>query len=67
MTAHIFKIGQTVRLRSTARARHTAGEYQIVVLLSRTNEHIRYRIRSSTDERHEMVVKESELFSWPVS
>jgi len=67
MTAHKFKIGQSVRLRPIVQARHAAGEYRIVRQLPQTNGDIRYRVRSSADEQHEMVVKESELLSWPAS
>jgi hypothetical protein len=67
MTAHKFKIGQMVRLRVTVHARNAAGEYRIVRQLAQTKGDIRYRVRSSADERDEMVVKESELLSWPAS
>jgi hypothetical protein len=67
MTARKFKIGQSVRLRSTVQARQAeAGEYRIVSQLPQTDGSIRYRVRSSADEQYEMVVKESELLS-PVS
>jgi hypothetical protein len=62
MTARKFKIGQSVRLRSTVQARQAeAGEYRIVRQLPQTDGSIRYRVRSSADEQYEMVVKESEL------
>jgi len=68
MAAHKFKIGQSVRLRSTVQARQAAaGEYRIVRQLPQTDGNMHYRVRSSADEQHEMVVKESELLSWPVS
>ncbi len=68
MTAHKFKIGQSVRLRSTVQARQAAaGEYRIVRLLPQTDGNMHYRVRSSADEQYEMVVKESELLSWPAS
>jgi hypothetical protein len=64
MTAHKFKIGQSVWLRSTVQARQAAaGDYRIVRQLARTDGSIRYRVRSSADEQYEMVVKESELRS----
>jgi len=68
MAAHKFKIGQSVRLRPTVEAhRAAAGEYRIVRLLPQTDGNMHYRVRSSADEQHEMVVKESELFSWSAS
>jgi hypothetical protein len=67
MTVHKFKIGQMVRLRLTAHARKAAGEYRIVQQLPQSKGDTRYRVRSSADERDEMVVKESELLSWPAS
>jgi len=68
MAAHKFKIGQSVRLRSTVEARQAAaGEYRIVRLLPQTDGNMHYRVRSSADEQHEMVVKESELFNWSAS
>jgi hypothetical protein len=64
MTAHRFKIGQSVRLRLTVQARQApAGEYRIVRQLPQTDGNMHYRVRSSADEQHEMVVKESELLS----
>ena len=64
MTARKFKIGQSVRLRSTVQTRQPeAGEYRIVSQLRQTDGSIRYRVRSSADEQYEMVVKESELLS----
>jgi len=67
MAAHKFKIGQSVRLRSTVEARQAAaGEYRIVRQLPQPDGSIHYRVRSSADE-HEMVVKESELLSWSAS
>ena len=60
MTARKFKIGQSVRLRSTVQTRQAeAGEYRIVSQLRQTDGSIRYRVRSSADEQYEMVVKES--------
>ncbi len=68
MTARKFKIGQSVRLRSTVQARQAeAGEYRIVRQLPQTDGSIRYRVRSSADEQYEMVVKESELLGWQES
>jgi hypothetical protein len=64
MIARKFKIGQSVRLRSTVQTRQAeAGEYRIVSQLRQTDGSIRYRVRSSADEQYEMVVKESELLS----
>jgi hypothetical protein len=60
-----FKIGQSVRLRSTARAGGAAGcEYRIVRQLTQADNIVRYRVRSSADERDEMVVKESQIHDW---
>jgi hypothetical protein len=62
MTVHKFKIGQSVRLRSSVQAdRVPGGEYRIVRQLPQADSIIRYRVRSSADEQDEMVVKESEL------
>jgi len=48
MTARKFKIGQSVRLRSTVHAHQgEAGEYRIVRQLPQTDGSIRYRVRSS--------------------
>ena len=65
MAAHKFKIGQSVRLRPAVEARQAAaGEYRIVRLLPQTDGNMHYRVRSSADEQHEMVVKEGELLSY---
>jgi hypothetical protein len=57
-----FKIGQSVRLRSSAKASGMPGdEYRVVGQLPRTDNIIRYRVRSSADEQHEIVVQENEL------
>jgi hypothetical protein len=62
MTVHKFKIGQSVRLRSSVQAdRAAGGEYRIVRQLPQADSIIRYRVRSLADEQDEMVVKESEL------
>jgi hypothetical protein len=60
-----FKIGQSVRLLSTGGRR--IGEYRIIRQLAQADDIIRYRVRSSADERDEMVVKESELHDWQTS
>ena len=60
-----FKIGESVRLRSTVQAgRKVGGEYRIVRQLPQTDSIIRYRVRSSADEQDEVVAKESELRGW---
>jgi hypothetical protein len=61
-----FKIGQTVRLRSSAQAgQHMAGaEYRIVRQLPRPDRVVCYRVRNSADDHDEVVVKESELQGW---
>ena len=60
-----FKIGQAVCVRSSVRTGRPARvEYRIVRQLPLTNDTIRYRVRSSADERDEMVVKESDLRRW---
>jgi hypothetical protein len=56
-----FKIGQSVRLPA---GRGVGGEYRIVQQLPRTDNIIRYRVRTSADEQDEIVVKESELEDW---
>jgi hypothetical protein len=62
MTLNKFKIGETVRLRSSVHAvRAAGGEYLIVRPLPQVDSIIRYRVRSSVDEQDEMVVKETEL------
>jgi hypothetical protein len=62
MTLGKFKIGQSVRLRSSVPAgRGAGGEYRIVRLLPQMGNVVRYRVRSSADENDEVVVKESEL------
>jgi hypothetical protein len=62
ITVSKFKIGQSVRLRSSVQAgREMGGEYRIVRQLPQIDSIIRYRVRSSADERDEVVVKESEL------
>jgi hypothetical protein len=66
MTVSKFKIGQSVRLRpSLQTGREAGGEYRIVRQLAQTDGIIRYRVRSSADERDEVVAKESELCDWP--
>ena len=68
MIASKFKIGQSVRLRSSVQAgRAVDSEYRIVRQLPQTDSIIRYRVRSSADEQDEMVVKESELHDWQTS
>jgi hypothetical protein len=53
MIARKFKIGQSVRLRSTVQTRQAeAGEYRIVSQLRQTDGSIRYRVRSSADEQY---------------
>ena len=65
MTAHRFKIGQSVRLRLTVQARQApAGEYRIVRQLPQTDSIVRYRVRSAADEQDEVTAKESELSCW---
>jgi len=60
-----FKIGQAVCVRSSVRAGGAAGiEYRIMRQLPQANGTLRYRVRSSADERDEMVVKESDLRRW---
>jgi hypothetical protein len=67
-TVSKFKIGQSVRLRSSVQAgRGLGGEYRIVGQLPPTDSIIRYRVRSSADEHDEVVVKESDLHGWQVS
>jgi hypothetical protein len=62
MTVSKFKIGQSVRLRpSLQTGREPGGEYRIVQQLTESDGIIRYRVRSSADEKEEVVVKESEL------
>jgi hypothetical protein len=57
-----FKIGQSVRLRSTVQSGGDAHcEYRIIRQLAQADDIIRYRVRSSADERDEMVVKESQI------
>jgi len=65
MTLSKFKIGESVRLRSSVQAlRAPGGEYRIVRQLPPADSIIRYRVRSSADEQDERVVKESELQGW---
>ena len=60
-----FKIGESVRLRSSTLAgRDMSGEYRIIRQLPQTDSIIRYRVRSSADEQDEVVAKESELCGW---
>jgi hypothetical protein len=60
-----FKIGESVRMRSSSKSGADAGgEYRIVQQLPQTDSVIRYRVRSSADERDEVVAKESELCGW---
>jgi hypothetical protein len=60
-----FKIGESVRLRSSVQAgREVGGEYRIVRQLPQTDSIIRYRVRSSADEQDEVVAKESDLRGW---
>jgi hypothetical protein len=60
-----FKIGQSVRLRSSLQAgREGGGEYRIVRQLPQTDGIIRYRVRSSADEQKEVVAKETDLSDW---
>ena len=57
-----FKIGESVRLRSSSKeSRDVGAEYRIVQQLPQTDSIVRYRVRSSADERDEVVAKESEL------
>jgi hypothetical protein len=60
-----FKIGQSVRLRSTGG--RVDGEYRIIRQLARADDIIRYRVRSSANERDEMVVEESQIRGWQSS
>ena len=60
MTARKFKIGQSVRLRSTVQARQAeAGEYRIVRQLPQTDGSIRYHVRSWADEQYEWSSKKA--------
>jgi hypothetical protein len=64
LTVGKFKIGHSVRLRSTLQWRSACGEkYRIVGQLPQADHVIRYRVRSSADEE-EMVVAERELQDW---
>jgi len=60
-----FKIGQSVRLRSSLLVgREPSGEYRIVRQLPQTDSIIRYCVRSSADEQEEVVARETELCDW---
>jgi hypothetical protein len=60
-----FKIGESVRMRSSSKSGVDAGgEYRIVQQLPQTDSIIRYRVRSSADEQDEVVARESELCGW---
>jgi hypothetical protein len=60
-----FKIGQSVRLRTTARPGGAEDcEYRIIRQLAQADDIIRYRVRSAGDERDEMVVAESQIRDW---
>jgi hypothetical protein len=59
-----FKIGESVRMRSSKSGVDAGGVYRIVQQLPQTDSVIRYRVRSSADERDEVVAKESELCGW---
>jgi hypothetical protein len=60
-----FKIGESVRLRSSVEAgREVGGEYRIVRQLPQTDSIVRYRVRSAADEQDEVTAKESELSCW---
>jgi hypothetical protein len=64
-TVSKFKIGESVRLRSSAEAgRAVGGEYRIVRQLPQTDSIVRYRVRSAADEQDEVIAKESELSCW---
>ena len=46
-----FKIGESVRLRSSSKeSRDVGAEYRIVQQLPQTDSIVRYRVRSSADE-----------------
>jgi hypothetical protein len=64
-TVSKFKIGQSVRLRSSLQAgRDGRGDYRIVRQLPQTDGIIRYRVRSSANEQEEVIAKETELSDW---
>jgi hypothetical protein len=68
LTMSKFKIGQSVRLRSSVQAgRGMGGEYRIVRQLPQTDSIIRYSVRSSAHAQDEVVVKEGDLHGWQVS
>jgi hypothetical protein len=63
-TVSKFKIGQSVRLRSTLPGGSAfSDEYRIVGQVRQADHVVRYRVRSSADEQ-EMVVTEHELQDW---
>jgi hypothetical protein len=64
-TVNKFKIGQSVRLRPSHQTGRAGGEYRIVRQLPPQTDGItRYRVRSSADNKEEVVVKEGELQGW---
>jgi hypothetical protein len=61
-----FKIGQSVQLVPSVGGT-ALEEYRIVERLPQVGKVILYRVRSSADERSEMVVMESEVRLWQKS
>ena len=62
-TVSKFKIGQSVQLVPSVGGT-ALEEYRIVERLPQAGKVILYRVRSSADERSEMVVMESEVRQW---
>lgn len=61
MTAHLYSIGQTVRLVSGRFLDRTGGgTYEVTRLLPDAEGELSYRIKS-TEENHERAVRESQI------
>jgi hypothetical protein len=61
MAAHLYSVGQEVRLKSRAGMSPTAAEsYRVTARLPAVQNSLQYRIRSD-EERHERVTTEDSL------
>ena len=61
MSAHLYSIGQTVRLVSGRFLDHTGGgTYEVTRLLPHAEGELSYRIKS-LNENHERAVRESQI------
>jgi hypothetical protein len=64
MSAHKFKIGDTVFVKATRNLNLPGGAYVVTATLPERDGEFKYRVRSS-HEPHERVMTESELSPMP--